>query len=79
MNIKDISTLVQQQNVPAPVQEDVLTKARKFINDGFEVEAITSLTSVTLDVYDEGGNLSEKVKIKFRKASPIKFNIEDLD
>lgn len=79
MNIKDISTLVQQENVPAPIQKDVLSRARKFINDGFEVEAITSLTSVTLDVYDEGGNLTEKLKIKFRKAPPIKFNIEDLD
>lgn len=79
MNLTDINTVVKQKTVPDTIQEEVIGRAKTLIKDGFDVEAIVSLTSVTLDVYDESGNLTEKVKIKFRKTSPIKFNIEDLD
>lgn len=85
MNIKDISTLVQQKTIPASIQEDVLTRAKKLISDGYEVEAIASITSVTLDVYNEQGERVDRIKRTFstkkwnvNKESELE-NIEDLD
>lgn len=79
MNLTDINTVVQQKTVPDVIQEEVIGRAKSLIKDGFEVEAIVSLTSVTLDVYDEDGNLVDRIKRRFTKVPVVKFNTEDLD
>jgi hypothetical protein len=67
MNIKEISTLVQQKTIPTSIQEDVIMRAKKLISDGFEVEAIASTTNVTIDVYDESGTRIDRIKRTFSK------------
>lgn len=67
MNIKDISTIVQQPMVPTTIQTDVLSRAKNLISDGFEVEAVVSTTTVTLDIYDETGIRVDRIKRTFSK------------
>ena len=76
MNYKDITAVVQQSIVPANIQEDILTKAKKLINEGYEVEAVVSTNTVTLDVYDEDGSRVDLIKKTFSKA---KFIVPDED
>lgn len=76
MNYKDISAVVQQPIVPVSVQEDILTKAKRLINEGYEVEVVVSTNTVTLDVYDEFGTRIDIIKKTFSKA---RFIVPDED
>lgn len=76
MNYKDISAVVKQPIVPESIQEEILTKAKKLINEGYEVEAVVSTNTITLDVYDEDGSRIDLINKPFSKA---KFIVPDED
>jgi hypothetical protein len=78
MNYKDISTIVQQQSVPTDIQTDVLKKAKAFINDGLEVEAVVSTNTITLDVYDEQGIRVDRINTTFSKMPVIQDSDEEI-
>jgi hypothetical protein len=77
MNYRDISTIVQQQSVPTDIQTDVLKKAKAFINDGLEVEAVVSTNTITLDVYDEQGVRVDRINTTFSKMPVIQDDSDE--
>lgn len=71
MEIKDICTVVERSDAPTELKETTIGTAKVLINQGYEVEVIISLTSVTMDVYNESGELEDRVKTKFKKVNPL--------
>ena len=71
MHLKDICTVVERSDAPEELKESTIGTAKVLIKEGFDVEVIISLTSVTMDVYNDLGQLEDRVKTKFRKVNPL--------
>lgn len=64
MNYKDIKAVLHQKAIPQELESEVLVVCKECMTDDKEVEVIVSTKTITVDVYDSDGLLTDKFKFK---------------
>lgn len=66
MNLPELKVLIVQENVPAKVQQEVISIFKKGLQEENQVEVIVAKKYITVDVYDSNNMLIDKLIYKLK-------------